>query len=182
VELESLVLFAFFIGLLSAFSLPLGALTTLIWTPSERAIAWLMAFGAGALLSAVTIDLFAPAISNGQFFNIAFGAILGSLFYLTLNHQLNQQGGFLRKTATTIQYFRNQQKHHHQQLEQSLDRLTLFNDLPDEDQQHLFQKLKVKQFKTNNIIFHPGDTPNEFYIIQKGNIKLRETKHNLSTI
>lgn len=181
-ELESLILFAFFIGLLSAFSLPLGALTTLLWTPSERAIAWLMAFGAGALLSAVTIDLFAPAIDNGQFFHIALGAILGSLFYLTLNHQLNQQGGFLRKTATTIQYFRNQQKHHHQQLEQSLDRLTLFNDLPDEDQQNLFQKLKVKQFKANNIIFHPGDTPNEFYIIQKGNVKLRDPKHDLRTI
>ncbi len=180
--LESIILFAFFIGLLSALSLPLGALTTLIWTPGDRAIAWLMAFGAGALLSAVTIDLFAPALHSGQFFNIALGAILGSLFYLILNQQINQQGGFLRKTATTLQHFRNQKQKHEKQLERSLDRLTLLNDLPEEEQQALYDKLTLKHYKDNNIIFHPGDIQNAFYIIQSGEVKLRDPKHDLRTI
>jgi len=181
VLLDSLVVFALLMGLLSALSLPLGALTTLVWTPSERATAWLMAFGAGALLSAVTIDLFAPSIQSGHFFDIALGAIVGSLFYLTLNHQLNKQGGFLRKTATMIQYFRNQHKRQQQNLQYSFNRLTIFNELSLDDQNLLFQNLGVKEFKANSIIFHSGDVLNEFYFIQKGCVNLREPCYGLKT-
>ena len=181
-ELDSFILFAVAIGLFSALSLPLGALTTLFWTPGDRAIAWLMAFGGGALLSAVTIDLFAPAINKGLFFEVAIGAIIGSLFYLILNQQLNQQGGFLRKTATTLQHFRNHQKRQYQQLESSLDRLTLFNQMPVDEQEQLFAKLKIKHFSANQIIYHPGDLANAFYIIQQGHVKLRDPKHDLKTV
>ena len=181
-EIENFILLAFGIGLFSALSLPLGALTTLFWTPSDRAIAWLMAFGAGALLSAVTIDLFSPAINKGLFFEVAIGAIIGSLFYLVLNQQLNQKGGFLRKTATTLQHFRNHQKRQYQQLENSLNRLTLFNQMPVDEQEQLFQKLKITHFSANQIIYHPGDLGNAFYIIQQGNVKLRDPTHDLKTV
>lgn len=181
-ELESFFLLAFAIGLFSALSLPLGALTTLLWTPGDRAIAWLMAFGAGALLSAVTIDLFSPAINRGLFFEVAIGALIGSVFYLLLNHHLNQKGGFLRKSATTLQHFRNRQKSQYLQLENSLDRLTLFNQMPIDEQEQLFSKLKVVTFEANQIIYHPGDLANAFYIIQQGQVKLRDPNHDLKTV
>ena len=180
--IDSLVLFALSMGLLSALSLPLGTLTTLIWTPGDRAIAWLMAFGAGALLSAVTIDLFAPAIHKGLFFDVALGAILGSLFYLLINHQLNKQGGFLRKTATMIQYFRNQQKIQRQKLQLSFNRLTIFNELTKKDQYLLFQHMQRRDYKANSIIFHSNDLLNEFYIIHKGAVNLREPKFGLKKV
>ena len=182
VELESFFILAFSIGLFSALSLPLGALTTLFWTPGDRAIAWLMAFGAGALLSAVTIDLFSPAINQGLFFEVASGAIIGSVFYLLLNHQLNQKGGFFRKSATTLQHFRNRQKNQYLQLESSLDRLTLFNQMPIDEQEQLFAKLKVVNYTANQIIYHPGDLANAFYIIQHGQVKLRDPNHDLKTV
>lgn len=166
-------------GLLSALSLPLGTLTTLVWTPGDRAIAWLMAFGAGALLSAVTIDLFAPAIHKGLFLDVALGAIVGSLFYLLINHQLNKQGGFLRKTATMIQYFRNQQKIQRQKLQLSFNRLTIFNELSKEDQYLLYQHMQRRDYKANSIIFHSNDLLNEFYIIHRGVVNLREPKLGL---
>ena len=169
-------------GLLSALSLPLGTLTTLIWTPGDRATAWLMAFGAGALLSAVTIDLFAPAIHKGLFFDVALGAILGSLFYLLINHQLNKQGGFLRKTATMIQYFRNQQKIQRQKLQLSFNRLTLFNELTQDDQYLLYQHMQRRDYKANSIIFHSNDLLNEFYLIHKGTVNLREPRFGLKKI
>ncbi len=59
---EDLALRALFFGLLSALSLPLGAIAARFWTPSNRALAALMAFGAGALLSALTIDLVGEAL------------------------------------------------------------------------------------------------------------------------
>jgi len=51
---DSIIFTALAFGLISACSLPLGALTTLFWKPSDRAIAFLMSFGGGALLAALT--------------------------------------------------------------------------------------------------------------------------------
>lgn len=180
-SVEQLVYIAFLIGLLSAASLPLGALTTLIWRPGDRAIAWLMAFGAGALLSAVTIDLFAPAIHNGYFLASAVGAIIGSLFYLFLNHQLNEKGGFLRKTATTIQYFRNRHKKRRQRLQNSLDNLPFFKELPDHEQELFLEELQSEYYSENDILYHHSDNKDAFYIIEHGEVKLRDPDLGLKT-
>jgi CRP-like cAMP-binding protein len=181
VAFDNLVYFAFFIGIISAASLPLGALTTLIWTPSDRSIAWLMAFGAGALLSAVTIDLFAPAVRAGMFIPAAIGAIIGSLTYLILNHQLNQQGGFLRKTATTIQYFRSRQRKQHQQFFESLNRVPLFQELPDDERALLLKQIKIVTYPADTVLYHHSDIQNRLFIIQKGEVKLRDPNFNLKT-
>jgi CRP-like cAMP-binding protein len=181
VAFDNLLYFAFFIGIISAASLPLGALTTLIWTPSDRSIAWLMAFGAGALLSAVTIDLFAPAVRSGMFVPAAIGAIIGSLIYLALNHQLNQKGGFLRKTATTIQYFRSRQKKHQREFFQSLNRVPLFQELPDNERALLLKQIKIVTYPANTVLYHHSDIQNRLFIIQKGQIKLRDPNFNLKT-
>ncbi len=178
---DNLVYFAFFIGLISAASLPLGALTTLVWSPSDRSIAWLIAFGAGALLSAVTIDLFAPAVRAGMFIPAAIGAIIGSLIYLILNHQLNQQGGFLRKTATTIQYFRSRQKKQNRQFFKSLNRLPLFQELPDNERAVLLKHIKIVNYPAGTILYHHSDIQNKLFIIQNGEVKLRDPNFSLKT-
>ncbi|WP_373016962.1 cyclic nucleotide-binding domain-containing protein [Thiomicrorhabdus sp.] len=179
--LDNLIYLAFLIGIISAVSLPLGALTTLFWTPGDRAIAWLMAFGGGALLSAVTIDLFAPAIHKELFLEVSLGAVIGSLFYLLLNKQLNEKGGFLRKTATTIQYFRTRQNRRGRQLAQSLNRLPFYSKLPEHDRKQVLQKVKTVHLKADSIIHHHGDIQNQFYIIHKGQVNLRDPNHDLKT-
>jgi len=63
--LESTSLNAFAIGLFSAASLPLGALVAMFWIPRQKIIAVLMAFGGGALLAALTIDLVCKNLENG---------------------------------------------------------------------------------------------------------------------
>ncbi|WP_019894124.1 cyclic nucleotide-binding domain-containing protein [Hydrogenovibrio halophilus] len=179
--IDNIMLLALIIGLVSAVSLPLGTLTTLIWTPQDKAIAWLMAFGAGALLSAVTIDLFAPSLSNNLFLETALGALAGSAFYLSLNALLNQQGGFLRKTATTIQYFRGKQTEQRLQFQASLNRLPFFNRLPDADKHVFLQQATQRRFKQGQMVFHHGDSQNRFFIIQQGTIKLRDPTLELKT-
>ena len=76
---DSALIQAFSYGIISACSLPLGSLTTLLWKPSDRAIAFLMAFGGGALLAALTIDLVAGTVSRS-------GAT--ALFEPVVGHQL----------------------------------------------------------------------------------------------
>lgn len=45
IDFDSIIVIVFYFGIISALSLPLGALTSLVWKPSDRAIAFLMAFG-----------------------------------------------------------------------------------------------------------------------------------------
>ena len=53
---DSLLVLAFWMGIVSACSLPLGTLTTLVWRPDDRSGGILMAFGGGALLAAATLE------------------------------------------------------------------------------------------------------------------------------
>lgn len=64
--MENVALTAFILGLISASSLPMGAVTALFWIPHERMVASMMAFGAGALLAALTIDLVGGELSAGS--------------------------------------------------------------------------------------------------------------------
>ena len=64
-------------GMVSACSMPLGSLTALIWTPKNRALAFLMAFGGGALLSALVIDLVGSAREKGHLLELVIGSIIG---------------------------------------------------------------------------------------------------------
>lgn len=181
-EFESFIYFAFFMGLLSAASLPMGTLTTLVWQPSDRSLAWLMAFGAGALLSAVTIDLFSPAMQDGLFLEVSIGAIIGSLIYLLLNKILNERGAFLRKTATAIQFLRRQQRAQEMAFLGSLNRLSFFKDLSTEDKQALLQEIKICSYPAGKVFYHHGDAHNMFYLIQRGEVSLQDPKMGLKTI
>src|SRR3972149_6763676 len=86
------------LGLLSAAALPLGALVVRFWVPSNRPLAAVMGFGAGALISALAIDLVAEALEMGQFPALALGSVCGGLLFVVLNQLLNGRGGFLRKS------------------------------------------------------------------------------------
>ena len=91
------ILIAFTIGIFSACSLPLGTITSAFWKPGDRAIAFLMAFGGGALLAALTIDLVGSALEKGHFHILALGCIIGSLLFIGLNRIINDHGGFYEK-------------------------------------------------------------------------------------
>ena len=90
-------------------------------------------------------------------------------------------GGFLRKTATAIQYFKNRQKKQHQQIIHSLNRLPFFEQLPETERQMLLQKFRIVEFMEDEIIYHHSDIQNTFYIILKGDVKLRDPKLFLKT-
>jgi|GEM_PF-4025786 zinc transporter ZupT len=63
---EPLVFKALIVGVISACSLPMGAVTSFFWKPGDRTVAFLMAGGGGALLAALTIDLVGEALERGH--------------------------------------------------------------------------------------------------------------------
>jgi ZIP family zinc transporter len=87
------VLEAAFWGLFGGLALVLGALIALSRPIGERAIAFVMAFGAGVLISAVAFDLTQEAIQIGGGKAAALGLFGGALVYFIGDRMLDNGGG-----------------------------------------------------------------------------------------
>jgi CRP-like cAMP-binding protein len=171
---EDLILTAFVMGLISAASLPLGTLTTLIWKPGDRAIGVLMAFGAGALLAALTIDLVGSALAKGHFNALAVGCVLGGFIFFALDDAVNRQGGFLRKSSTVVQYLRRRERRRFKAVLNDLERMDIFADLAEADIEELAQSVVGEDFAKGATIYGPGDPADYLYIIERGEVTLTD--------
>ena len=101
----SQALSALVFGGLSAASLLLGAWTGILLKPPPRVSAVVMAFGAGALFAALSLELIGEAVErlDGVFWPIGLGCVAGGLLFVTLDRLVNNAGGFLRKRSTLSQ-------------------------------------------------------------------------------
>ena len=88
------VLEAAFWGLVGGLALVLGAVIALVPSKpiSERAIAYVMAFGAGVLISAVSFDLTEEALGLGGGEATALGLAVGALVYFGGDRLLSRGG------------------------------------------------------------------------------------------
>ena len=170
--MTSVVVRAFTAGLVSAASMPLGSFTSRFWQPSDRVIGTLTAFGAGALLAATMLDLVVSAIDEGHILELIFGSMVGSLFFTTVNHWLNQYGGFLRKPATAIAHINRQQEQHFRQMLHHLGRLDIFRSLKSSDLKHLSHSLFISQYKSGSVLYQPGSACESLYLVQGGEVQL----------
>jgi ZIP family zinc transporter len=83
-------------GLAGASALVIGAIAGLAIKVSRRWVALLMAFGSGALVSALAFDLTEEAFTVGGTAPVAIGLAAGALFYFGGNQLLNRRGAARR--------------------------------------------------------------------------------------
>lgn len=171
---ESLALTAFIAGLVSACSLPLGALTSMVWRPSDRQLSFLMAFGGGALLAALTIDLVASALARGQFSLLASGSIVGGLLFIGLNEIVNDYGGFLRKASTTYYYLRRRDYVRTRRLLSNVRGVDFLRNLEDSDYRELARVMYTLKLEAGRTIFSGGDPCDALYIVEDGLVELHD--------
>lgn len=179
---ESLAFKAFLFGIISAASLPLGTLTTLVWKPRDRTIAFLMAFGGGALIAALTIDLVAVALEAGHFYSLVTGCVLGGILFVLLNQVVNNKGGFLRKASTSIAYLRRIKS---RRLEKTLERMSqveFFADLPPEEAQALIPLLNTRRYPAGSTILRQGEPGDSLFVIEEGDVDIIDIRNNLKLI
>lgn len=131
-----------------------------------------MAFGGGALLAALTIDLAGPALDRGHFYWLAGGCILGGILFDLLNQAVNNQGGFLRKTATTVNYLRKRKVNNAVKVFERLSRIALFNQLPPEEVKQLAPYIHTRHFKNGTRMVHQGDAGDSLFIIENGEVDI----------
>lgn len=110
---------AFVLGCVSAVSLVLGSIAGILFNPRPSVTAAMTAFGAGALLAALSVELIAPTVMSivGEGHGghtgdkehavytmgaLLIGCVAGGLLFSILDEMLSNRGAFMRKVSTMI--------------------------------------------------------------------------------
>lgn len=171
---ESATFTALLFGLLSAVTLPLGAIAGVAWRPPDRIMAVLLAFGGGALLAALTIDLIAPGVDRGHFGDLALGAVVGGTLYKLLDWLVNRQGGYLRKPSTALTYWRNQARRRLKRVLAGMRRARPLGDLSDEALDLLLSIVVIREVPKGVCLYRADDPAGHLYIILSGRVELTD--------
>jgi len=174
--MESVTFLALFYGLVSAATLPLGAAVGVAWRPPERVMAVLIAFGGGALLAALTIDLVAPGVDRGHFGDLALGAVLGGLLFKLLDHLVNRKGGYLRKPSTAMTYWRNRARTRLHRLLTHVRRSQPLGQLSKEAEDKLLSIMLVRDVPAGTWLYRAEDPATNLYIVEAGEIELSDPR------
>lgn len=168
------VTLAFLFGGLSALSLPLGAAAGIWLNPSLRVTAAVMAFGAGALLCALALELVVPALAHFPddpfegFKWLAIGAMIGCLLFIGLDRALSGMGGYLRKHSTIHSKLKRQKKKHYHNILDKLSVLDLMVNLPPAEIRRVVSHIKKRHFKIGELICHEEDPCDALFLIESG--------------
>lgn len=160
------------IGLISACSLPLGTLTTLVWRPSSHIVGLLMAFGVGALIIAITLDLVHHALGRQHFWQLAVGLVIGGLLFRLLNEIVNNQGGFLRKTSTVNAYIQRNRRRRFAETARRLSHVPFFADLPSDAIEALASHVETLDFARDTPLFYAQDPSDHMYVVASGLVRI----------
>ena len=158
--------------MLSAAPLGLGVVTARFWKPTNFVLGLLTAFGAGALLSAVTIDIVAPSVELGEFKWLAIGAVIGGLVFEGLNRVINARGGFLRKASTSMTFLRDREQRRRRRILDELERIDIFDGLPDRELEAIAKAFRATRLDAGEVLYQHGDPCEHLDVMAEGEISL----------
>jgi CRP-like cAMP-binding protein len=169
---------AFWWGIFTAISLPLGAFLGMWLNPRKKINSAFMAFGAGALLFALTIELFGHVPHHveehgfGALIVALSGAIAGGVLFDLLNNLLNNRGAFLRKLSSARNYVAWLKRKDTEKLIEEVSGVKILTGLRPEQMAGLVQRIKKKTFSRGEVIFRQGDHAEEMFFIVKGKVDI----------
>jgi len=190
----NVVWLAVLMGTIAGGALPLGASVALVWRPKPAVTGGLAAFGAGALLAALSVELVAPTMTavaekTGEGVSrfaepiaLMLGCVAGGLIFVTLDQILSEHGGYLRKTATAIAYLSHRRKRWLQRVLTDLGRSDFFRTMPPEHAQILVDHLHPVEFEPDQIIFREEEPGDRLYLIEDGELLLTRGGKELSRL
>ena len=172
------------LGGISALSLPLGSAVGLTTRLRPAYISALQAFGAGALIAALAVELVAPTVlglgnesgthhgaPHTAFYALIVGGAIGGVLYFLLDQLVNAHGGFLRKTTTSIQYFHLNKKKRQLMLLEELSRIPLLRSLSTAHINTLVKAVRPITWLDGDVIFREGDRVERLTFILDGKVE-----------
>ena len=176
------LIWAVMLGAISAFSLPLGSWVGLRTKLPRNTISMLAAFGAGALIAALAVELVAPTVfalgadhggphhgdPKTHFYALLAGAVVGGCLFVILDRIVNSYGGFLRKTSRTIAYFTARKHDREIQMLKELAPFPLLRDLSPDHINSLISMIRPQKFDPGENIIDEGEDGTKLFFIIDG--------------
>lgn len=178
------LVWAVLVGGLSAVSLPAGSGIGLVLRPRASLTAVLTAFGAGALLAALAVELVAPTVhalvhggahageALGAFIALVTGCVAGGILFVVLDQLVTAQGGFLRKKATTIAWFSTTRQKRYARLLEDLGKVELLRHLPADQVRGLVDFVRPVDFREGEVLFREGQAGDRLFFLREGRVEL----------
>jgi CRP-like cAMP-binding protein len=144
------------------------------------------AFGAGALIAALSVELVAPTVfalhedtgtqHHGEpfthFFALLSGAIIGGVLFVMLDQLVNAHGGFLRKATTSITYFKAAERKRQEKLVEKLSQLPLLQNVSAEHVNVLVSMVGSRSFHDGEVIARQGEDSDALFFIMEGTVSV----------
>lgn len=184
---------AFGWGILSASSLVLGAAIGILRLPGRVVRAAMMAFGGGALIEALSIELFAHIIETargggghggegdghgegkvdrGLVFLALGSALAGGLIFAGLDTALSSQGAFLRKASTVHAYVTRLRYALMRRLIARLKLVPMFEVLDTPEVERLAKSMVKERYAAGSTIFQELSRDSSIYFVLSGHVDL----------
>ena len=188
---NTLLIWAAILGAIAAGSMVLGAVVGITTPMSNATVGAMCGFGAGALISALAIELVSPTVEAlahahladrsteiHHFITLLLALIGGGVMFIVLDQLLSSHGGYLRKGAYVIaQHAKNKSKRQ-AELMQSIGNSSFFSNLSPALMQELLKMLHPKFIVQGESLFTAGDESHELYILRSGSVTLTHTDGN----
>lgn len=173
------------VGIIATLSLPLGAALGIYLNVSKKFVAIVMAFGAGALIQALAVEL---AFGSAEhlivtekmpwgigWLWVAMGFTVGGLVYSGANLALDNMGAAMRKAATARNYVKRLRREKATDMLVQLSGSDLFRTLPAGDLVKLIHHAETRRLKAGELVFKGGDISDGVYLIEHGHVKFEPT-------
>jgi hypothetical protein len=182
---NTFLIWAAILGAIAAGSMVLGAIVGITTPMTNSTVGAMCGFGAGALISALAIELVSPtvvALANADltdrnneihhFITLLIAMIGGGAIFIMLDQMLSSHGGYLRKGAYVIaQHAKNKNKRQ-AELMQSIGNSSFFNSMSPELMHELLKMLHPKFIVQGESLFNIGDISHELFIVRSGSLSL----------
>jgi CRP-like cAMP-binding protein len=169
-------------AILAMTSLLVGTLIAIYVKPSQRTNAVIMAFGTGALIQALALELayggarqlIESAGLSGltSWIWVSSGFIVGGIIYHSANRALEKRGAALRHPAMAKLYMLNKKRAQSEAILERLSKVDLVRSLPPEEMEDLLMCVQPVNVKRGEIIFRQGDHGDALYLIEEGKVSI----------
>jgi CRP-like cAMP-binding protein len=177
------------VGLLTTSSSLAGALLGLYLRLPRKALAALLAFAAGSLISALAIELaYDSAIelhhhaftTRAAWLFIGGGFGLGAVIYYCGTMFLEQRGAAIRFPTRFREFALSQKRRESQELIGLLCRSDLMRHLPPERIEAILPCIRLHRLVAGEVLFRAGDQGDALYIVKQGRIDVLAANANAS--
>lgn len=184
---SSEILMVALLGFAATCSNMLGAAMGLYFPLSKRLLSCILAFAAGALISALAIELAYQGAEelhghglgiHGTLAIIGGGFAVGAVIYYVAALYLEQKGAAIRFPTRFREYARERQRQDKSETIALLANCDLLRHLPPENIEEILPCVRNRSLAPGEVLFRAGDQGDALYIVAKGNIEVLDGAGN----